>query len=151
MTTKTLASSLAALAASSMLVAQGAIEGVWPDKPVGDLWTVNAVGFENFPDGTTPTHTMADDGTADSSKAYFLYSGTSGDDQSVVTNHAVGVTFPGCPTYFTGLDNNKYLSLSTEGGTLFRSLNVLTTSGETPALGTAEAQAIINTLTFVTR
>ena len=134
MTTKTLASSLAALA---MIAAQGAVEPVWESSLKGT--TINAVGFENFALGATPTTSYDDSGTADSSKAYFLYSGTSGDDQSVVTNHASFAYAGNVPAYFTGLDNNKYLSLSTEGGTLFRSLNVLTTSGETPALGTAEA------------
>ena len=135
MTTKTLASSLAALA---MFAAQGAVEGVWPDKPVGDLTTKNAVGFENFALGATPTTSYDDSGTQDSSKAYFLYSGASGDDQSVVTNHD-NFAFNKIPNYFSTLDNNKYLSLSTEGGTLFRSINVINTSGDTPALGTAEA------------
>ncbi len=134
MTTKTLASSLAALA---MIAAQGAVEPVWESSLKGT--TINAVGFENFALGATPATSYDDSGTADSSKAYFLYSGTSGDDQSVVTNHASFAYAGNVPAYFTGLDNNKYLSLSTEGGTLFRSLNVLTTSGETPALGTAEA------------
>ena len=135
MTTKTLASSLAALA---MIAAQGAVEGVWPDKPVGDLTTKNAVGFENFALGATPATSYDDSGTPDSSKAYFLYSGPSGDDQSVVTNHD-NFAFNKIPNYFSTLDNNKYLSLSTEGGTLFRSINVIDNSGDTPALGQAEA------------
>jgi len=137
MTTKTLASSLAALAASSMLAVQGAVEPVWPDKPVGDLTTVNAVGFENFTAGFTPAAGFTDDGQADPMASYFYYVGTSGDDQSVVTNHAVGTTFPSSvPNYFSGLENDLYLSLSTEGGTLFRSLNVIDSSGEQAAAGT---------------
>ena len=133
MTTKTLASSLAALA---MFAAQGAVEPVWESSLKGT--TINAVGFENFALGATPATSYDDSGTQDSSKAYFLYSGASGDDQSVVTNHD-NFAFNKIPNYFSTLDNNKYLSLSTEGGTLFRSINVINTSGDTPALGTAEA------------
>ena len=136
MTTKTLASSLALLAASSMLVAQAANEPAWQPSLKGT--TINAVGFENFPAGTTPATTMADDGTTDSSKAYFLYQG-SGEDGSVVTNHANFAYAGNIPAYFSTFTNAKFLSLSTEGGTLFRSLNILDTTGETPALGTAEA------------
>ena len=130
MTTKTLASSLAALA---MIAAQGAVEPVWDSTLKGT--TINAVGFENFTAGTTIGENMADDGTTDSTKAYFLYTGTSGDDQSVVTNHASFAYAGNIPAYFTGLDNDQYLSLSTEGGTLFRSLNVISGTN----LGTAEA------------
>ena len=129
MTTKTLASSLAALA---MFAAQGAVEPVWESSLKGT--TINAVGFENFTVGTTIGANAADDGTSDATKAYFLYSGNSGDDQSVVTNHPSGTTFTDVPTYFGTFDNNNYLSLSTEGGTLFRSLNVVNGTD----LGTAE-------------
>ena len=136
MTTKTLASSLAALA---MFAAQGAAEPVWsPDARTANQTIYNAVGFENFALGATPTTSYDDSGTADSSKAYFLYSGTSGDDQSIVTNYPIGFFHSERPAYFTNYDEGQYLSLSTEGGTLFRSLNVIDTSRETPALGTAE-------------
>jgi hypothetical protein len=137
MTTKTLASSLAALA---LFAVQGAVEPVWtPAVRLDNPTIVNAVGFENYALGSTLTNTYDDAGLANSSQAYFLYQGTSGDDNSIVTNYENGATIPeDIPFYFQRLDSNKYLSLSTEGGTLFRSLNVINTEGETPALGTAE-------------
>ena len=85
MTTKTLASSLAALA---LFAAQGAPEPVWkPSEKTSAIY--NAVGFENYTLGTTLTNTYDDAGLANSSQAYFLYSGASGDDQSIVTNYRV--------------------------------------------------------------
>jgi len=125
MTTKTLASSLALLAASSMLVAQGEV--------------INSIGFEDFVDGTSevlkPTTGFDDNGqdtTLDN--AYFL---VGADDASFVTNHPSGVTVTSIPEAFNNSVGAQYLSLSTEGGTLFRSVNHLKTENDEVVLGDA--------------
>ncbi len=115
---------------------------------------INAISFENSDyaliDNATNLTARADkpdpDGRDDNG-TYFLYeaaqSGSS--DSSFVTNAAAAFTDK-VTGYFSGLQNysnEKFLSLDTEGGTLWRSIGTLT--GNSDALGTARAVAATGT------
>ena len=95
---------------------------------------INSTGFESFPPNTTPsgkTDTGASSG--DQVHFYFLYEAdNSSEDASVVKAYGVDDNLPafsylpqcGVPDFFKqDQANNQYLDLSTEGGTLWRSIN----------------------------
>ena len=93
---------------------------------------INSIGFEDFP-LNTPIGTKTDDGESTGGVTYFLYEAdNSSEDASVVKAYGVDDNLPtfsylpqcGVPDFFKNDQANaRYLDLSTEGGTLWRSVN----------------------------
>ena len=112
-----------------------------------DPTALNANGFEGYTADTGVT--VGDAADPGGGNMYFLYQGDS--DGSTVKAFGVGdnLAAPSItrPFYFQGVTPNaNYLELSTEGGTLWRSINTLGTDGPeggatTNILGTAQAVA----------
>ena len=116
-----------------------------------DPTALNANGFEGYTADTGVT--VGDAADPGGGNMYFLYQGDS--DGSTVKAFGVGdnLAAPNItrPFYFQGVTPNaNYLELSTEGGTLWRSINTLETDGPeggatTNILGTAQAVAAAGT------
>ncbi|MGN0853681.1 MAG: hypothetical protein ACI4Q3_09950 [Kiritimatiellia bacterium] len=94
---------------------------------------VNGIGFEDYSlvDGLFSGISGKDDAGLGSGSLYWLYEASSGSEDGSAVK-----AFETAPTY-SGVDFGKqYLELSTEGGTLWRSINTLGGDSEM-ALGTA--------------
>ena len=115
-----------------------------------DPTALNANGFEGY---TADSNVTVGDASDPAGSMYFLYQGDS--DGSTVKAFGVGdnLAAPSItrPFYFQGVTPNaNYLELSTEGGTLWRSIDILGTDGPeggatTNILGTAQAVAAAGT------
>ena len=110
---------------------------------------LNAISFEGYTAGYTFTNGTAENdesGNAQSGNGYFYYQGDQ-DGSSVKAFGSGDVAAPSSitrPAYFAGgAAGSNYLDLSTEGGTLWRSINAIEQGGtqEDPtwSLGTAQA------------
>ena len=109
---------------------------------------INSIGFENFP-LNTPIGTKTDAGDATGGTTYFFYEAdNSSEDASVVKAYGVDDNLPtfsylqqcGVPDFFKNDQaNDRYLDLSTEGGTLWRSV-----------YDTAHGDAFLETLDLTT-
>ena len=109
---------------------------------------LNAISFEGYTAGYTFTNGTAENdesGNAQSGNGYFYYQGDQ-DGSSVKAFGGENVAAPSItrPAYFAGgAAGSNYLDLSTEGGTLWRSINAIEQGGtqEDPtwSLGTAQA------------
>jgi hypothetical protein len=117
---------------------------------------LNAISFEGYAADATFTNGDAEkgeDGNDKSGNPFFYYDGD-GDGSSVklfATGDAGAVTAPARPYYFQGVSPaEKYLELSTEGGTLWRSINPISvTQGETTTYGLGAGQAIATDGTYL--
>lgn len=99
---------------------------------------INAVSFEN-----------GGDYNANGANSYFYFAGES--DSSVVSNDATTASTTKRTEWFKNANNANYLALDTEGGTLWRSLNTITstTVGEDTTYDLGEAQAVAATGTYL--
>ena len=107
---------------------------------------LNAISFEGYTADTGVGSGAGDipEGGGATGTAYFWYEGEANGDGSLVKAFGSGdVLAPAItrPYYFQGETAGKYLELSTEGGTLWRSINQSSSSG----LGTAKAVAATGT------
>lgn len=84
--------------------------------------TINSVGFENYTGSKLMSNGYDDFGNQNSSQAYFTYDTSNGsEDGSTVVAHDK----EGAPTGWTEKAfGSKYLALSTEGGTLWRTIKI---------------------------
>ena len=116
---------------------------------------INATSFEGYTAGTAVIGTGGGDvGEQGATANYFCYEG----DQDGSTVKAYGVddnlTVPGItrPFFFQGITPNaNYLELSTEGGTLWRSINQINsqTDGETTTYSNGDPVAVAATGTYL--
>ena len=121
-----------------------------------DPTALNAISFEGYSENATFTNgavEKGEDGNDKSGNPFFYYDGE-GDGSSVklfATGEAGAVTAPKRPYYFQGVSPAaNYLELSTEGGTLWRSINPISVSqGETTTYGLGTAQDIATDGTYL--
>ena len=104
-----------------------------------DTSITNAVGFESYALGPLGGNNAAENNEFGTGP-FFYFHGDS--NSSVVTNESPSTTQR--TAYFAEANNTKYLALDTEGGTLWRSINPISSimEGETPVYGLGTAQAV---------
>ncbi len=111
---------------------------------------LNAISFEGYAADATFVNGAAEkeEGGGDKTPGPFFYFDGDGDASSVktfATGDAGAMNAPTRPFYFQGVSPAlNYLELSTEGGTLWRSINPIsaTTVGEETTYGLGTAQAV---------
>ena len=99
---------------------------------------INAVAFEN-----------GGDYNPNGANSYFYFAGES--DSSVVSNDATTASTTKRTEWFKNANNANYLTLDTEGGTLWRSLDTITstTVGEDTTYGLGAAREVAATGTYL--
>ena len=106
---------------------------------------INATSFEGYSAGPV----IADKGDVVESGAaggYFCFTGGDTDGSLVKTFGGDNLTAPSARAYYyASASNDKYLELSTEGGTLWRSINTIQGSANAYTLGTEETVAATGT------
>ena len=116
----------------------------------GEPTALNAISFEGYQAGATFANgatEKAEGGTDKSDGPFFYYDGD-GDGSSVKAFGGENAATPSItrPFYFaSATPNANYLDLSTEGGTLWRSINNISSQGEAPdpvTYGLGEGKAI---------
>ncbi len=118
---------------------------------------LNAISFEGYAADATFVNGAAEkeEGGGDKTPGPFFYFDGDGDASSVktfATGDAGAMNAPTRPFYFQGVSPAlNYLELSTEGGTLWRSINPIsaTTVGEETTYGLGTAQAVAATGTYL--
>lgn len=100
---------------------------------------INATSFEDLAAGTTGLAGKTDSGVqADAENpSYFLFDGAK--DSSTVADHAQGVSFEKRPDYFASATLNRFLSVDTGDGRLYRSVNAVASNEDGSALGEVKA------------
>ena len=120
-----------------------------------DPSALNAISFEGYSENDTFTNGTPekDEAGEDKSGNPFFYFDGEGDGSSVklfTTGDAGAVTAPKRPFYFQRVSPaEKYLELSTEGGTLWRSINPISATGTPTTYGLGPAQDIANDGTYL--